>query len=228
MNHLLAALPETVRNRWAPLSDRVEMQAGVVLCEPGSTVDSVYFPISAIVALMYGTRDGELAEVAIVGNEGVVGISSFMGGGSTPSRAVVQCPGQFIRIPARVVKAEFDESAETRYLLLRYAQALMSQIEQIAVCNRFHSVDQQLCRWLLVNMDSIQASELAVTQDLMADMLGVRRESVCETEQNLQKAGLISRSRGRVRVLDRAGLEHRACECYRVVKKEYERLLGAH
>jgi CRP-like cAMP-binding protein len=226
-NHLLAALPSAERQRWLPLLEPVDLALGQVLYESGSTMSHVYFPSTAIVSLLYVMEDGASAEIAVVGNEGLVGIALFMGGESTPSRAVVQSAGKGHRMRAAAVKEEFDRSSAVLHLLLRYTQALITQMAQTAVCNRHHSLDQQLCRWLLLSLDRLQGNELVMTQELIANMLGVRREGVTEAALKLQNAGLISYARGRIRVLDRAGLERRTCECYAVVKKEYERLLPA-
>jgi len=185
----------------------------------------VYFPTTAIVSLLYVMENGASAEIAVVGNEGIVGISLFMGGDSTPSRAVVQSAGSGFRLKAQVMKAEFDKAGPVLQLLLRYTQALITQMSQTAVCNRHHSLDQQLCRWLLLSLDRLQGNELVMTQELIANMLGVRREGVTEGALKLQQAGLIRYARGHITVLDRRGLEKRSCECYAVVKKEYNRLL---
>ena len=223
-NRLLASLPEAEWQRWLPQLERVEMPLAKVLYESGSTLSHVYFPTTAIVSLLYVMESGASAEIAVVGNEGVVGISLFMGGESTPSRAVVQSAGEGYRLEAAVIKEEFKR-APVLHLLLRYTQALITQMSQTAVCNRHHSLDQQLCRWLLLSLDRLQGNELAMTQELIANMLGVRREGVTEGALKLQKAGLIRYARGRIVVLDRPGLEKRCCECYAVVKKEYDRLL---
>jgi CRP-like cAMP-binding protein len=224
-NHLLAALPEAEWQRWLPELEPVEMPLGHVLYESGVTLTHVYFPTTAIVALLYVMQDGASAEIAVIGNEGLVGISSFMGGDSTPSRAVVQSAGQGFRMKAEILKREFARSVPVLHVLLRFTQALLTQMAQTAVCNRHHSVDQQLCRWLLLSLDRLQGEELAMTQELIANMLGVRREGVTESALKLQKAGIIRYSRGRITVLDRTELEKRTCECYAVVKKEYDRLL---
>ncbi len=224
-NYLLAALPEAEWQRWLPALEPIEMPLGQVLYESGSTLSHVYFPISSIVSLLYVMEDGASAEIAVVGNEGIVGISLFMGGGSTPSRAVVQSAGRGLRLKAQMMKDEFDRNGPVLHLLLRYTQALITQMSQTAVCNRHHSLDQQLCRWLLLSLDRLPGDELAMTQELIANMLGVRRGGVTEAALQLQKAGLIQYVRGHITVLDRAGLERRTCECYAVVKKEYERLL---
>jgi len=223
-NKLFAALPDADWQRWLPQLESVEMPLGHVLYESGSTLSHVYFPVSAIVSLLYVMENGASAEIAVVGNEGIVGISLFMGGESTTSRAVVQSAGQCFRMKAQTIKDEFNR-APVLHLLLRYTQALITQMAQTAVCNRHHSLDQQLCRWLLLSLDRLQGNELVMTQELIANMLGVRREGVSESALSLQKAGLIRYSRGRITVLDRPGLEQRTCECYAVVKKEYDRLL---
>lgn len=223
-NHLLRALPESDWERWQPLLEPVDMPLGQVLYESGGTLRHVYFPVTAIVSLLYVMENGAAAEIAVVGSEGIVGIALFMGGESTPSRAVVQSAGQGFRMRAEVIKDEF-ERAPVLHLLLRYTQALITQMAQTAVCNRHHSLDQQLCRWLLLSLDRLQGNELVMTQELIANMLGVRREGVTEAALKLQKAGLISYARGHISVLDRPALEQRSCECYAVVKKEYDRLL---
>jgi CRP-like cAMP-binding protein len=226
-NHLLAALPDAEWQRWLPEFEAVDMSLGQVLYEPGTTLSHVYFPITAIVSLLYVMENGASAEIAIVGNEGIVGISLFMGGESTPSRAVVQSAGRGLRLRAQMMKEEFNRNGPVLHLLLRYTQALITQMAQTAVCNRHHSLDQQLCRWLLLSLDRLQGDELVMTQELIANMLGVRREGVTEAALKLQHAGLIRYARGRISVLDRAGLESRTCECYAVVKNEYDRLLPA-
>jgi CRP-like cAMP-binding protein len=224
-NHLLAMLPDTEWQRWLPQLEPVEMPLGQVLYESGTTLRHVYFPTTAIVSLLYVMENGASAEIAVVGNEGIVGISLFMGGGSTPSRAVVQSAGEGFRLKAQTIQEEFNRSGPVMHLLLRYTQALITQMAQTAVCNRHHSLDQQLCRWLLLSLDRLRGNELAMTQELIANMLGVRREGVTEGALKLQSAGLIRYARGHISVLDRAGLEERTCECYAVVKKEYDRLL---
>jgi len=224
-NQLLAALPEVEFQRWLPQLEPVELALGQVLYESGATMPYVYFPTDAIVSLLYVLEDGASAEIAVVGFEGLVGISIFMGGGSTPSRAVVQSAGSGYRMRADAMKLEFSRSGPVMHLLLRYTQALITQMAQTAVCNRHHSLDQQLCRWLLLSLDRLQCNQLVMTQELIANMLGVRREGVTEAALKLQRAGLISYARGRINVLDRPGLEGRTCECYEVVKKEYDRLL---
>jgi CRP-like cAMP-binding protein len=224
-NRLLAALPEDEWQRWLPQLESVDMPLGQVLGEPGSPLSHVYFPVDAIVSLLYVMENGASAEIAVVGHEGIVGIALFMGGDTTLNRAVVQSAGKGCRLSARVIKEEFSRSGPVMHLLLRYTQALITQMAQTAVCNRHHTLDQQLCRWLLLSLDRLPGSELQMTQELIANMLGVRREGVTESAIKLQRAGLIHYSRGRVSVVDRAGLEKRTCECYAVVKKEYDRLL---
>jgi CRP-like cAMP-binding protein len=201
------------------------MPLGSVLYESGATLSHVYFPTSAIVSLLYVMENGASAEIAVVGSEGIVGISLFMGGESTPSRAVVQSSGEGFRLGAQLMKDEFDRGGLVLHLLLRYTQALITQMAQTAACNRHHSLDQQLCRWLLLSLDRLQSNELIMTQELIANMLGVRREGVTEGALKLQEDGLIRYSRGRIIVLNRPGLEERSCECYAVVKNEYDRLL---
>jgi len=227
LNHLLAALPEAEWQRWAPQLEWVPMPLGQVLYESGLTLSHVYFPITSIVSLLYVMENGASAEIAVVGNEGLVGISLFMGGGSTPSRGVVQSAGEGFRMRANVVMDEFNRSGPVMHLLLRYTQALITQMAQTAVCNRHHSLDQQLCRWLLLSLDRLSGNELVMTQELIGNMLGVRREGVTEAALKLQKANLIRYARGHITVLDRPGLEQRTCECYAVVKLEYDRLLPA-
>ncbi len=226
-NQLLAALPAAEWSRWQPLLEFVHLPLGQVLYESGRTLSHAYFPTTAIVSLLYVMEDGASAEIAVVGKEGLVGISLFMGGGSTPNRAVVQSAGIGFRLPSAVVKEEFDHSHPVMHLLLRYTQALITQMSQTAVCNRHHSLDQQLCRWLLLSLDRLSGNELVMTQELISNMLGVRREGVTEAALSLQKSGLIRYMRGRITVLDRPGLEKRTCECYDVVKREYDRLLPA-
>ncbi len=223
-NQLLAALPPEEWLRWQPHLEAVDLPLGDVLYEPGVTLSHVYFPTTAIVSLLYVMENGASAEIAVVGQEGVVGISIFMGGGSTPSRAVVQSAGKGYCIASAFIKDEFTR-APVLHLLLRYTQALITQMSQTAVCNRHHSLDQQLCRWLLLSLDRLQGKELVMTQELIANMLGVRREGVTEAALKLQAAGMIRYTRGRITVLDRPALEGRTCECYAVVKKEYDRLL---
>lgn len=224
-NHLLAALPDEEYQRISANLELVPMTLGEVLYESGIQMRHVYFPLDAIVSLLYVMEDGASAEIAIVGNEGVVGVSLFMGGETTPSRAVVQSAGHAYRLKGQLLKDEFFRVGPMQRLLLRYTQALLTQMAQTAVCNRHHSIDQQLCRWLLLSLDRLNSSELVMTQELIANMLGVRREGVTEAAGRLQKAGLIEYHRGRITVLDRPRLEARTCECYAVVKKEFDRLL---
>jgi CRP-like cAMP-binding protein len=224
-NDLLASLPAEEWARWEPQLEKVELKLGHVLYVSGTTMHHVYFPTNAIVSLLYVMENGASAEIGVVGHEGVVGVSIFMGGGSTPSRAVVQSAGWGFRLRSAAVKDEFNRSGPVMHLLLRYTQALITQMAQTAVCNRHHSLDQQLCRWLLLSLDRLTGNELIMTQELIANMLGVRREGVTESALKLQKAGLISYARGHITVLDRPGLEKRSCECYQVVKTEYDRLL---
>ena len=224
-NQLLAALPTDMWDRWLPQLEFTEMPLGKVLYESGAVQRHVYFPTSAIVSLLYVLEDGSSAEIAVVGLEGLVGISLFMGGGSTPSRAVVQSAGAGFRLNAHFIKEQFHQFPAVMHLMLRYTQALITQMTQTAVCNRHHSLDQQLCRWLLLSLDRLPTNELVMTQELIANMLGVRREGVTEAALKLQRAGLIKYARGHISVVDRPGLERRTCECYEVVKKEYDRLL---
>ena len=226
-NRLLASLPHAERQRWWPALEPIEMPLGQVLYESGRTLSHVYFPTNAIVSLLYVMENGASAEIAVVGNEGIVGISLFMGGESTPSRTVVQSAGRGFRLKAQTMKDEFNRAGPVLHLMLRYTQALITQMAQTAVCNRHHSLDQQLCRWLLLSLDRLEGSELVMTQELIANMLGVRREGVTEGALKLQRAGLIRYARGHISVLDREGLEKRTCECYAVVKTEYDRLLPA-
>src|SRR5438067_223711 len=213
-NHLLALLSAAELKRLSAHLEPVEMPLGHVIYESGRVLDYVYFPTTCIISLLYVMEDGSSAEIAIVGHEGLVGISLFMGGETTPSRAVVQSQGQAFRLAARYLRAEFNRAGSMQQLLLRYTQSLITQMAQTAVCNRHHSVDQQLCRWLLLSLDRLPSDELVMTQELIANMLGVRREGVTEAAGNLQSAGLIRTGRGRIEVLDRAGLEARSCECY--------------
>ena len=224
-NRLLAALPDAEWQRWRPQLELIALPLGQVLYESGTTLKHVYFPTTAIISLLYVMENGASAEISVVGNEGLVGISLFMGGESTPSRAVVQSAGHGFRLKAQLMKDEFDRAGPVLHLLLRYTQALITQMSQTAVCNRHHSLDQQLCRWLLLSLDRLEGTDLVMTQELIANMLGVRREGVTEAAHKLQEAGLIRYSRGRISVLDRVALERRVCECYGVVKKEYDRLL---
>lgn len=225
-NALLAALPESDWLRVAPHLEPVELKLGQVLHESGGKLGHVFFPTSAIVSLLHVLANGASAEIAVVGNEGIVGLAVFMGGESTLSRAVVQGAGQAWRLPAAVVKEEILRAPVLR-LLLRYSQALITQMAQTAVCNRHHSLDQQLCRWMLLSLDRLPTSEIVMTQELIANMLGVRREGVTGSAAKLQRLGLIRYARGRITVLDRPALEQRTCECYAVVKREYDRLLPA-
>jgi len=224
-NHLLAALPVTEYERLVSDLELVPLPLGDVLYESGSQLGHVYFPTTSIVSLLYVMEDGASAEIAVVGNEGIIGVALFMGGETTPSRAVVQSAGYAYRLRGPLLKREFTRSLAMQHLLLRYTQALLTQMAQTAVCNRHHSVDQQLCRWLLLSLDRLASNELTMTQELIANMLGVRREGVTEAAGKLQDARLIHYSRGRITVVDRPGLEAQACECYRVVKKEFDRLL---
>lgn len=224
-NHLLAALPPPEWERWETQLELVPLKLGQVLYESNGKMHFVYFPVDAIVSLLFVLENGSSTEIAVVGNEGIVGVSLFMGGETTPSRAVVQSAGQCFRMKASFLKSEFDRSMPVMHLLLRYTQALLTQMTQTAVCNRHHTLDQQLCRWLLLSMDRLTGNHLVMTQELIANMLGVRREGVTEAAGRLQKAGLISYARGKIEVIDRLGLEKRSCECYSVVKLEYDRLL---
>lgn len=227
LNHLLAAVPKAHLAHWLPQFELIDMPLGKVLYESGGMMTHLYFPTTSIVSLLYVLENGASAEIAIVGNEGVVGVSLFMGGGSTPSRAVVQSAGEGLRLKASALMKEFYCDGPVQHLLLRYTQALITQMAQTAVCNRHHSVDQQLCRWLLLSLDRLASNQLVMTQSLIADMLGVRREGVTEAAGRLHRAKLIDYQRGRITVLDRTALERRSCECYAVVKKEYDRLLPA-
>jgi CRP-like cAMP-binding protein len=224
-NWLLAALADREWDRWVPYLEPVTLPLGKVLYEPGGKLPYVYFPTTAIVSLLYVMENGASAEVAVVGNEGLVGISLFMGGESTSTQAMVQAAGLGFRLKARLLMDEFNRGGPVLHLLLRYTQALITQMAQTSVCNRHHALDQQLCRWLLLTLDRLQSSELVMTQELLSTILGVRRSSVSDAAGKLQKDGLIRYERGHISVLDRPGLERRACECYEVVKKEYERLL---
>lgn len=226
-NRILGALPQAEWERWRPQLEAVDMPLGKVLYESGMKLAHLYFPTTSIVSLLYVMENGASAEIAIVGREGLVGISLFMGGDSTPSRAVVQSAGKGYRLKAGGMMNEFNKSGPVMHLLLRYTQALITQMAQTAVCNRHHTLDQQLCRWLLLSLDRLPSNELVMTQELIANMLGVRREGVTEAAGRLQKDGLISYQRGRITVLNRPELEVRTCECYGVVKKEYDRLLPA-
>ncbi len=225
-NELLAALPDADLARWLPHLEWVELPLGCVVSEPGVALDYAYFPTSAIVSLLYVMEDGASAEIAVVGREGLVGVPLLTGGGSTPSTAVVRSAGEGYRINARIIGHEFNNSAPVMHLLLRYTQALITQMTQTAACNRHHSVHQQLCRWLLLSLDRLPGFDMRMTQELIANMLGVRREGVTQAALGLQRLGLISYARGHIKVLDRPGLEQHSCECYGVVKREYDRLLS--
>lgn len=224
-NHILDALPADERDRLFPHLSLVTMPLGMALYESGETLKHIYFPTDCIVSLLYVMEDGSSAEIAVVGNEGAVGVSLFMGGETTPSRAIVQSGGSAYRLEGRRLKAEFARHGQMLHVLLRYTQSLITQMAQTAVCNRHHSVDQQLCRWLLLSLDRLRSNELKMTQELIANMLGVRREGVTAAAGELQKAGVIRYSRGKITVLDRVKLEQRSCECYSVVKRETDRLL---
>lgn len=226
-NQLLAALPEEELARWLPDLEPVHAPLGQVIYESGGQLSHVYFPTTCIVSLLYVLEDGGSAEISVVGYEGVLGVSLFMGGQTTPSRGVVQSAGQLLRLRSDLMLAEFNRAGNVMHLLLRYTQALLTQMSQTAVCNRHHSLDQQLCRWLLLSLDRLHGNDLVMTQELIANMLGVRREGVTQAAGDLQAAGLISYRRGHIKVLDRPGLERRTCECYAVVRNEYERLLKA-
>jgi len=224
-NHLLAALPAAEHERIFPHLQFVAMPLGTVLYESGDALRHVYFPTDAIVSLLYVMQDGASAEISVVGNEGLVGVSLFMGGETTPSRAIVQSAGGAYRLLGQRLKEEFARHGSLQILLLRYTLALLTQMAQTAVCNRHHSVDQQLCRWLLLSLDRLEGNQLAMTQELIANMLGVRREGVTDAAGNLQRLGVIRYSRGRITVLDRPGLERLCCECYAAVKRQTDRLL---
>jgi CRP-like cAMP-binding protein len=224
-NRLLAVLKEADYQRFSPHLELIHLSLGDVLYESGGTLDWVYFPTDAIVSLLYVMEDGASAEIAVVGREGVIGIALFMGGHTMPNRAVVQSAGHAYRLKGALLTQEFDRSGAVQHLLLRYTLALLTQMAQTAVCNRHHTVDQQLCRWLLLSLDRLPTNELSMTQELIANMLGVRREGVTEAAGKLQKAGLIDYHRGRITVLNRPGLEERVCECYEVVRAEFQRLL---
>lgn len=224
-NHLLASLPEEIFERLSPDLELVAMPLGEVLYESGGQLQHVYFPTTAIVSLHYIMENGASSEIAGVGNEGLLGISLFMGGNTTPSLATVQTSGHGYRLQARLMMEEFDRGGPMMRLMLRYTQALITQMAQTAVCNRHHTLEQQLCRWLMLTLDRLPTNEMTMTQELIASMLGVRREGITEAAGNLQRAGLISYRRGHITVVDRAGLELHACECYDVVKKEFHRLL---
>src|SRR5690349_2320859 len=224
-NHILDALPQAERDRLFPYLKLVALPLGKALYESGDVLRHIYFPSDAIVSLLYVLKDGASAEIAVVGNDGAVGVALFMGGATTTNRAIVQSAGSAYRLTRRRLKQEFERHGEMLHILLRYTQALITQMAQTAVCNRHHSVDQQLCRWLLLSLDRLASNELAMTQELIANMLGVRREGVTEAAGKLQDAGLIQYRRGKITVLDRPGIEARSCECYQVVKTEFDRLL---
>ncbi len=224
-NHLLAALSDEVCQRVLPHLEEVTMPLGKVLYESGDTLRDIYFPNDSIISLLYVMEDGSSAEISVVGNEGVVGVALFMGGESTTSRAIVQSAGSAYRLPGQWIKEEFNRHGEMMHLLLRYTQSLITQMAQTAVCNRHHSIDQQLCRWLLLSLDRLPGNQLTMTQELIANMLGVRREGVTQAAGKLQRMGAINYSRGHITVLDRPYLEKLCCECYAVVKKESDRLL---
>jgi CRP-like cAMP-binding protein len=226
-NQLLAALPASDYESLVPALERVPMPLGHAVYESGAPQAHVYFPTTSIVSLLYVLADGATAEIAVTGCEGLVGIALFMGGGTTPSRAVVQSAGHGYRLKASMLKSEFERGGALQHVLLRFTQALITQMTQTAVCNRHHSVDQQLCRWLLLSLDRLPDNKLVMTQELIANMLGVRREGVTEAAGKLQADGLIKYSRGNITVVDREQLEERVCECYSVVKREYDRLLPA-
>jgi CRP-like cAMP-binding protein len=224
-NHLLDALPAEVRDRVFPHLEPLQLPLGKVLYESGGALRYVYFPTDSIVSLLYVMESGASAEISVVGNEGLIGIALFMGGESTPSRAIVQSAGHAFRLKGQLLKDEFNRHGEMQLLLLRYTQSLITQMAQTAVCNRHHSIDQQLCRWLLLSLDRLPSNRLTMTQELIANMLGVRREGVTDAAGKLQKAGVIEYNRGHITVLDRPKLEKMSCECYAVVKKETDRLL---
>jgi len=224
-NHLLAALPEEEQNRLLLHLELIPMPLGKSLYESGDRLQHVYFPTNAIVSLLYIMEDGASAEISVVGNEGIVGIALFMGGDTMPNRAVVQSEGEAYRLNGQILKNEFNRAGAFQHLLLRYTLAMFAQMAQTAVCNRHHTIDQQLCRWLLLSLDRLPANKLVMTQELIANMLGVRREGVTEAAGRLHDAGLIEYNRGHITVLDRPGLEARVCECYQVVRKEFRRLL---
>ncbi|MDZ7781450.1 MAG: Crp/Fnr family transcriptional regulator [Halioglobus sp.] len=224
-NHLLGELSPEVKERIYPFLELVPLPLGHVICESGDTMRYVYFPIDSIVSLLYVMENGESAEISVVGKEGIVGVSLFMGGESTPSRTVVQSAGYAYRLAGQRMKAEFNRHGELLFLMLRYTQSLITQMAQTAVCNRHHNIDQQLCRWLLLSLDRLEGPHLVMTQELIANMLGVRREGVTEAAGKLQKLGVITYRRGKIEVMDRPRLEQLSCECYEVVKKETDRLM---
>lgn len=224
-NRLLSVLPRNEQKYLYPRLELVPIVLGQVLGESGRALTHVYFPTTCVISLLYVLENGSSAEIALVGNEGLIGVAQFMGGDTMPSRAVAQSAGHAYRLPAQLLKQEFDRSIPLQHLLLRYTQALITQMAQTAVCNRYHSVEQQLCRWLLLMLDRSSSNKLVMTQELIANLLGVRREGITAAAGNLQGAGLIHYSRGRITIPDRTLLEARACECYRVVKTEFDRLL---
>jgi CRP-like cAMP-binding protein len=224
-NRLLAVLPDEERHRLVPHLELIPLPLGKALYESGDRLRNVYLPTTSIVSLLYVMENGASAEIAVVGNEGIVGIALFMGGETMPNRAVVQSAGHAYRLNGQVLKEEFNRAGAFQHLLLRYTLAMFAQMAQTAVCNRHHSIDQQLCRWLLLSLDRLPANKLVMTQELIANMLGVRREGVTEAAGKLQSAGLIQYKRGHITVLDRPGLEARVCECYKVVRDEFRRLL---
>ena len=227
-NHILDVLPQPERERLFPHLKLVSLPLGKVLYESGDTLRHIYFPTDSIVSLLYVLKDGESAEIAVVGNDGAIGVALFMGGETTTNRAIVQSAGSAYQLAGARLKEEFGRHGEMLHILLRYTQALLTQMAQTAVCNRHHSVDQQLCRWLLLSLDRLSSTELTMTQELIANMLGVRREGVTEAAGKLQKLGVITYRRGKITVLDRPRLEQLSCECYAVVKKETDRLLPLH
>jgi CRP-like cAMP-binding protein len=226
-NHLLAALPATVHRRLDRFLELIPMPLGGVMYESGAQMRDVYFPTTSIVSMVYVMEDGRSAEIALVGNEGILGVALFMGGKTMPNRAIVQSAGHAYRLEGHLLEKEFNRSGALQHLLLRYTQALLTQMAQTAVCNRHHTVDQQLCRWLLLSLDRLPTNRLSMTHELIANMLGVRRMGVTDAAGKLQAAGLIKYARGRITVLDRRRLEAQSCECYGVVKTEYDRLLAA-
>ncbi len=228
MNHLLSALPTDEFEKLKPNLEPVSLTLGQVIYESGEMLEYVFFPTTAIISLLYIMENGSTAEIGMTGNDGLVGIALFMGGSTTPNRAVVQSAGNAFRLRAKALRFEFHESGVFQNVLLRYTQYLMTQISQTAVCNRLHSVEQQLCRWLLINHDLLQSNKLIMTHDLIANMLGVRREGVSIAAGHLQKKNLIKYVRGTITMLDRQGLQTTACECYQVVREEYDRLLGTY
>lgn len=227
-NHLLAALPAEEFASLKPYLEPISLELGEVIYESGEQLEFVFFPTTAIVSLLYIMENGSTAEIGMTGNDGLVGVALFMGGMTTPNRAVVQSGGNAFRLPSKLLQSTFSTGGVFQSILLRYTQYLMTQISQTAVCNRLHSVEQQLCRWLLINHDLLQSNKLVMTHELIANMLGVRREGVSIAAANLQRNGLIKYSRGTITMLDRDSLESEVCECYRVVKKEYDRLLGTY